>query len=105
MYASWKLPISYFFTSTSVKHMDLSILLMNVIEKLLDCGFIVTAMICDQGKNNVAALVKDFKMTKNTPFIEVKGRKIYSIFDTPHIFKNLRNNFKSNSFIFKGKET
>jgi len=105
LYASWKLPISYFFTSTSVKHADLSILLMDVIEKLLDCGSIVTTMICDQSKNNVAAFVKDLKMTKNTPFIEVKGQKIYSIFDVPHIFKNLRNNFKSNNFIFKGKET
>jgi len=104
LYASWKLPISYFFTSTSVKHMDLSILLMDVIEKLLDCGFIVTAMICDQGKNNVAALVKDLKMTKDKPFVEVQGRKIFSIFDVPHIFKNLRNNFKLNNFIYKGKE-
>lgn len=105
LYASWKLPISYFFTSTSVKHTDLSILLIDAIEKLLNCGFIVTAMICDQGKNNVAALVKDLKMTKEKPFVEVKGQKIYSIFDVPHIFKNLRNNFKSNNFIFKGKET
>lgn len=44
-------------------------------------------------------------MTKNAPFIEVKGKQIYSIFDVPHLFKNLRNNFKSNNFIFKGKET
>lgn len=105
LYASWKLPISYFFAATSVKHTDLSILLKDVIEKLLDCGFIVTAMICDQGKNNIAALVNDLKMTKNAPFIEVKGKQIYSIFDVPHLFKNLRNNFKSNNFIFKGKET
>jgi len=104
LYASWKLPISYFFTSTSVKHTDLSILLMDVIEKLIDCGFIVTAMICDQGKNNVAALIKDLKMTKDKPFVKVKGRKIFSIFDVPHIFKNLRKNFKSNNFIYKGKE-
>ncbi|KAL4096889.1 hypothetical protein QTP88_021764 [Uroleucon formosanum] len=94
----------FFFTSTSVKHTDLSILLMDVIEKLLDCGFIVTAIICDQGKNNVAALVKDLKMTKDKPFVEVKGRKIFSIFDVPYIFKNIRNNFKSNNFIFKEKE-
>ncbi|KAE9524036.1 hypothetical protein AGLY_015683 [Aphis glycines] len=105
LYASWKLPISYFFTSTSVKHVDLSILLIDAIEKLLNCGFIVTAMIRDQGKNNVVALVKDLKMTKEKPFVELKGQKIYSFFDVPHIYKNLRNNFKSNNFIFKGKET
>lgn len=58
---------------------------MEVIEKLLDCGFIVTAMICDHCKINVAVLVKDLKMTKDKPFDEVKGRKIYSIFYVPHI--------------------
>jgi len=92
LYTSWKLPISFFFfISTSVKYTDLSILLMDVIEKLLDCGFIVTAMICDQGKNNVTALVKDLKITKDEPLVKVKGRKNYSIFDVPHIFKNIRN--------------
>lgn len=49
---------------------------IDAIEKLLNCGFIVIAMICDQDKNNVAALVKVLEMKKEKPFVEVKGQKI-----------------------------
>jgi len=51
------------------------------LKKLLDCGFIVTAMICDPGKNNVAAFFKDLKVTKDKPFVEVNVKK-----DLPILF-------------------
>jgi len=56
LYSSWKMPICYFLPATSVKNSLLSELLIKVIQRLLDCGFIVKAVICDQGTNNVAAL-------------------------------------------------
>jgi len=105
LYSSWKMPIAYFLPSTSVNHTDLSNLLLTALNKLIDCGFLVVAMICDQGKNNVTALTKDLKMSKDKPYIEVQGSKVFTIFDVPHLYKNFRNNFKSNNFIFEGKET
>lgn len=105
LYSSWKMPIAYFLPSTSVNHTDLSNLLLTAINKLIDCRFLVVAMICDQGKNNLTALTKDLKMSKDKPYIEVQRRKVYSIFDVPHLYKNFRNNFKSNNFVFEGKET
>lgn len=104
LYTSWKLKIANIFTSTSVNYADLSILLVDAIEKLLDCKLIVIVMVCDQSKNNVFDLIKDLKITKNILFVEIKGKKMYSIFNVPHVFKNFKNNFKSNNFYFKGKK-
>ncbi|KAF0739498.1 zinc finger MYM-type protein 1-like [Aphis craccivora] len=103
LYSLWKMPICYFLPATSVKNCILSELLVEVIKRLLDCGFHVKAVICDQGTNNVAAL-KLLKVTKDKPFFEVNERRIYSIFDTPHLFKNLRNHLKKSNFIFECKE-
>jgi hypothetical protein len=101
----WKLPFAYFLPTTSVSHTILSELLIEAINKLFDCGFIVLSMICDQGTNNVTDLRKDLYMTKDKPFIEIRGRKIFSVFDVPHLYKNFRNNFIKNIILYKGNET
>lgn len=80
----------------------MSELLLKVIQRLLDCGLHVKAIICDQGTNNVAAL-KLLKVTKDKPFFEVNERRIYSIFDAPHLFKNLRNHLKKTILYLKAK--
>ncbi|KAL4085131.1 hypothetical protein QTP88_027423 [Uroleucon formosanum] len=103
LYSSWKLPIAYFLPSTSVKHFMLADLITEVLERLFQCGLIVKAIICDQGASNVAAF-KDLKMTKEKPYFFIGDNKIYSIFDVPHLFKNLRNHFIRNNFLFNGKE-
>jgi len=104
LYSSWKMPICYFLPATSVKNCLLSELIVEVIQRLLVCEFIVKAVICDQGTNNVAAL-KLLKVTKDNPFFEVNERRIYSIFDTPHLFKNLRNHLKKENFLLKAKKS
>lgn len=76
---------------------------MEAVQRLLDCGFIIKAVICDQGSNNVAAL-KLLNVEKDKPFFEINGKKIYSIFDTPHLYKNFRNHFMKSNFIFKDEE-
>jgi len=103
LYSSWKLPIAYFLPSTSVKHIMLADLITEVLERLFQCGLVVKAIICDQGASNVAAF-KDLKMTKDKPYFFIGDSKIYSIFDVPHLFKNLRNHFIRNNFLFNGKE-
>lgn len=96
--------IAHFLPSTSINPTALSTLLLDAVTRLIDCGFLVTAMICDQGRNNVSALNDDLKMTKEKPYIEVSGRRIYFIFDVLRIYKNLRTNFKTNSFVLEGNE-
>jgi len=61
--------------------------------------FSIKTVICNQGTNNVLAF-KLLKITKENSFFEVDGRKIYSIFDTPHLFKNFRNHLIKSNFKF-----
>lgn len=103
VYSSWKLPFTYFLPSTLVNYKVLSELFIEAITKLFNCGFIVFTMVCDQRTNNVSALTKD--MTKDKPFIDIKGTKVFLIFEVPQLYENLRNNFIKNNCIYKGNET
>lgn len=103
LYSSWKMPISYFLPATSVKHVHLSELLVEAVTQLFKCGLIVNILVCDQGASNVAAY-KDLKITKDEPYFLVEGRKVFALFDVPHLFKNLRNHFIKRNLIFEGKE-
>lgn len=63
----------------------------------------VIAIICDQGTNNVAAL-KNLGVSIEKPYFIVGINKVFSIFDVPHIIKNIRNNFLKDDFIYMGKK-
>jgi len=97
------MPIAYFLPATSVKHKVLSELLEEVVKRLFDCGLIVKALVCDQGASNVAAY-KDLDITKNKPYFFVDNKKVFTMFDVPHLFKNLRNHFRKNNLFFNGEE-
>jgi len=58
LYSTWKMPITYYLSASSMKHDVLSEIISEVVEKLFSIGLSVTAIVCDQGKNNVAALKK-----------------------------------------------
>lgn len=100
IYSSWKLPISYFLSSTSMKATILSELILEQINLLISCKLHVTAIICDQGPNNRSALTK-LGFTKENPCIQVNGTKIFAVYDVPHLIKNVRNNLLTSDIIFK----
>lgn len=85
LYFSWETPIAYFLSPTSINHTDLSTLLLDAITRFIDCGFLVTAMICDQGRNNIPALIN--ALNKNITLYWSEWEKIYSIFDVFHYTK------------------
>ncbi|CAI6351142.1 unnamed protein product [Macrosiphum euphorbiae] len=103
IYSSWKLPVSYFLSSTSMKATTLSEIILEQINQLMTCKLHVKAIVCDQGPNNRSALTK-LGFTKDKPWIEVNGNKIFSVYDVPHLIKNIRNNFLSSDFIFKNNK-
>ncbi|CAI6351887.1 unnamed protein product [Macrosiphum euphorbiae] len=103
LYSNWKLPLAYFLSGSSMSSSILKDLIVDVIEKCTNLGFNIVALICNQGSNNYSAL-KHLGCCKEKPFVEIKGKTIYSIFDVPHIFKNFRNNFLKYNFKYKGQE-
>jgi len=103
LYNHWKLPLAYFVSGTSMNQLLLSNVINDVISKALNLKLNVIAIVCDQGTNNMASL-KNLGLNKENPYFIVNNKKIYSIFDVPHLFKNFRNNFLKNNFIYKGNE-
>ena len=56
-------------------------------------------LICDQGSNNRQFIESLEKVTFDKPFITVDHKNISVIYDSPHLLKNLLNNFKKHGFI------
>lgn len=107
----YKQPISFSFCKGSSKTADLYKQLKSIIKSLNDIGLNVVATVCDQGATNMAALNLLMKATegnylrcgKNYPggFFEINSKKIYPIYDPPHLIKGVRNNLLTKDLQFK----
>lgn len=89
---NWKLPFSYYVSCGPTKGNIITELVKEVVGKLQSIGLIVRVIVCDQGANNRKALA-NLEASKEDPFILLNGKRILTIFDTPHLLKSLRNNF------------
>ena len=99
---NWKQPFGYFLTSGTMKCDILKDKLVESVKLIQNTGYIPTCIVLDQGSNNAAA-VRKLGVTLEKPYIEVNNSKIYILYDTPHLLKNIRNNLKNNGFHIKDK--
>lgn len=99
---NWKLPISYFFSQGPIHQKNLKQLILYNLENIEEIGFDPRVIVCDQGSNNRGAL-KLLGVTKNSPFFYFNNKKIFGIFDVPHLFKSIRNNLMTGRFKFEDK--
>lgn len=97
---NWKQCVGYL--AGHVKGKELCIILKDTISKLIDIGFEVVGVTCDQGGNNRLCLKLLGSSTEN-PYFFVNGTKILTFFDVPHLFKSLRNSLYLNDIIVEGK--
>lgn len=96
------MPMSYFLSNKGVDAKNLATLIKMSVDKLVDATLDPVAIVCDQGTSNVFALkALDSRMEK--PFFIHNQRKIYTVFDAPHLFKSLRNNILNGNFEYDGK--
>ena len=99
---NWKQPFGYFLSSKTVNFRTLKERLVESVRQVRRTGFIPVCVIMDQGSNNCAA-VRLLGVTKDKPYFEVDGDRVYFIYDPPHLMKNVRNNFKRHGFFVRGK--
>lgn len=97
LYGKWKMPISYFFSSNSITREKLKVLIVHNLETLFSIGYNPVAIVCDQGSNNRGAFTL-LGVTKHRPFFEINNKKIFCIYDVPHLFKSIRNNWLTGDF-------
>lgn len=102
LYSFWKIPLGYFISHSAINHNNLKNIIVKCIEKLSKFGFIVRAKVCDQGTNNRAAY-KDLGMNSEKPYFFIDDKKIFGIYDIPHIFKSRRNDWLTGDYIYKDK--
>lgn len=97
----WKFPIGYFFSSNATQSVNLKAIVEETIERLYtECQLNVRLLVCDMAFTN-QALYKDWNVNEEKPFHMFGTRKIYCVFDTPHLIKLVRNNLMKYEFQLK----
>ena len=91
--SKWKQPIAYFLTAGTVTPEKLQELTRMCINRVEQIGLHVKVLICDQGSNNRYFLQKLERVTIERPYLSVNEKKIFVIYDPPHLLKNIHNNF------------
>lgn len=92
---SWKQPIAYFFLNTTFKAEDAKRIILQVIVKLQEIGLKLIALVSDMG-SNFSQMAHSLGVKSESPYFEVNDEIIFYFYDTPHIVKAVRNNFKTN---------
>lgn len=97
----WKCPFAYFLSKNGTKKTPLALLIDLCLEKLFKMGFSIRVMVSDQGSTNSAA-IKLLGISKDNPYYFFGEHKIHFLFDVPHLFKSIRNNFINHEIIVNG---
>ena len=95
--ARWKQPVGYFLSKDATPAHILLALLSECLNKIRAIGLNTTAVVCDQGTNNVA-LYKQLGISPITPFFMHSGVKVFALHDPPHLLKNTRSNLEKYNF-------
>lgn len=106
VFASWKLPISYFLTHSGVSATNLKQILEAVLHECFLCGLEVKGVVCDQAPQNRKAY-KLLGVSKEKPYFlfehATKNYQIVSIFDPMHLIKSVRNNLLNGHYLKDNK--
>lgn len=104
IYEKFKQPIAYYFVKGTISSQNLASIIQEIIRAIHDTGYKILTTVCDQGSTNMGAikLLQEHcgipgAETKN--FFMVENEKVFILFDVPHLFKSLRNNFLNHGTI------
>ncbi|CAH2107477.1 unnamed protein product [Euphydryas editha] len=114
--AQYKQPVCFAFCKSATKAVILKNLLKKIIEELFAAGLIVISTVCDQSTINNKVINDLLEETKANYYrkgeearelaFEIANKKIYPLFDPPHLLKGIRNNLitKDLHYIQDGKK-
>lgn len=98
----WKCPFAYFISKNCTKTHSLALLLDMCLDNVFKTGLDLRAIVCDLGSNNAAAM-RLLGVSEEKPYMFYGSRKIFFLFDVPHLIKCIRNNLMNHDFIVGGK--
>jgi len=97
LYSNWKFPLCYFFTGSGVKGDNLVNIIKDCVQQILDLGLSPTCIICDQGAQN-RRMYTLLGGNEDQPSTTICGKKLFLIYDMPHLIKSVRNNLLNGDF-------
>jgi DNA transposase THAP9 len=97
LYVNWKIPLSYYFTGSGIKGDNLVLIVKECVQKILELGFLPSAIICDQGTQN-RRMFSILGGSEINPFTTIYNQKLFLIYDMPHLIKSVRNNLLNGDF-------
>ena len=99
LFGGWTEIIGYHFTVAAFSKDRLKTLLYEYLAALESANIVCRAIVCDQEPSHVS-LFKGLGVTSDTPYVKCpfSGRRVYVIYDPPHLLKSTRNNFLNYDF-------
>ena len=97
--SNWKQPLGYYLVHESCSSSMLKTKLFEIISQVTSIGLNVCAVISDLG-SNFQKLLKEMDITPTTSWFMCNGKKIFYLFDPPHLIKAVRNNLINYDFHF-----
>ena len=100
---NWKQPIAYFLVNESCDAYRLKDIISEALLHLESMGLNVVSIISDQGLNFLS-FIQSENVTAEQPYIQMRGKNSFVIFDPPHLLQSVRNNLLKYNFEFENKE-
>lgn len=95
---NWKQPVAYYFIKNSCTGLKLQNTIFAVISKIQSISLNIRVLTNDQGSNFIG-FAKKMNVSSTSLFF-VNQKKIFYVFDVPHLLKSTRNNFFKYHLIF-----
>ena len=99
IFVNWKQPVAYALISECQNYDEINKWIDKILQKLFETGLIIRTFVSDLGSDLWKAS-KNRSVTIEKPYFFIDNKKIYYIFDAPHLMKNVRNNLMQYDFYF-----
>ena len=96
---NWKQPLAYYLVNGGCPTDTMEDIVKEAIDKLECIGLNVVVVMSDEGLN-FYSLATRLKVAPDEPWFMHNGRKIFFMFDPPHLIKSVRNNLMKYSLRF-----
>ena len=99
LFGGWTERIGHHYTPPSFSKDQIKLCIFDYLAALANVNLICAAVVCDQAAAHVS-LFTGLGVTKDTPYIKCPytDRKVYVIYDPPHLLKSTRNNLLNYDF-------
>lgn len=100
---NWKQPIGYLLAHSFTPADIIVKYIKKTVQITEDIGLNLKMVICDQASSNIACFRK-LGVTAEKPYFIINEKKIYCMYDVPHLMKTFRNNLMKYNFTYNGND-